>query len=237
MEIIIFSGCNDPLCCCLKCQHSGWPGSPARRILQVVSRPLLAKSTHSSQLLCYSSKKKKKTNQKPTCLRLSRCFPCVVGGLGRFLQFPRYLKKKKTNSSRWKRCRKMLTTLMFLLIYFHSTRTAHKSSKKLYEQCVKLEKLWSHVFTTTVPLTQRDTWYRKLREAIDREQNQAIWVSEAKVIIVIVIISHRAAAASISEFSFFFDRFYGISFRENLQRHPSVQVTPRRLFLFHFFSF
>ena len=61
-------------------------------------------------------------------------------------------------------------------------RTAHKSSKKLYEQCVKLEKLWSHVFTTTVPLTQRDTWYRKLREAIDREQNQAIWVSEAKVI-------------------------------------------------------
>ena len=46
---------------------------------------------------------------------------------------------------------------------------------------MKLEKLWSHAFTTTVPLTQRDTWYRKLREAIDREQNQAIWVSEAKV--------------------------------------------------------
>lgn len=60
-------------------------------------------------------------------------------------------------------------------------RTAHKSSKKLYEQNVKLEKLWSHIFTTIVPLTQRDTWYRKLREAIDREQNQAIWVSEAKV--------------------------------------------------------
>ena len=61
------------------------------------------------------------------------------------------------------------------------SRTPHKSSKKLYEQCVKLEKLWSHVFTTIVPLTQRDTWYRKLREAIDREQNQAIWISEAKV--------------------------------------------------------
>ena len=60
-------------------------------------------------------------------------------------------------------------------------RTAHRSSKKLYEQCVKLEKLWSHVFTTVVPLTQRDTWYRKLREAIDREQNQAIWISETKV--------------------------------------------------------
>jgi hypothetical protein len=105
----------------------------------------------------------------------------------------------------------MLTPLMFLSIYFHS-RTAHKSSKKLYEQCVKLEKLWSHVFTTTVPLTQRDTWYRKLREAIDREQNQAIWVSEAKVIIVIVIISHRAAAASISEFSFFLPFFMGYHF-------------------------
>ena len=64
---------------------------------------------------------------------------------------------------------------------FVSSRTPHKSSKKLYEQCVKLEKLWSHVFTTIVPLTQRDTWYRKLREAIDREQNQAIWISEAKV--------------------------------------------------------
>ena len=46
---------------------------------------------------------------------------------------------------------------------------------------MKLEKLWSHVFTTVVPLTQRDTWYRKLREAIDREQNQAIWISETKV--------------------------------------------------------
>lgn len=68
------------------------------------------------------------------------------------------------------------------IFHFFYYRTAHKSSKKLYEQCVKLEKLWSHVFTTTVPLTQRDTWYRKLREAIDREQNQAIWVSEAKVI-------------------------------------------------------
>ena len=72
---------------------------------------------------------------------------------------------------------------MFLIFFYcRYYRTAHKSSKKLYEQCVKLEKLWSHVFTTTVPLTQRDTWYRKLREAIDREQNQAIWVSEAKVI-------------------------------------------------------
>jgi len=60
-------------------------------------------------------------------------------------------------------------------------KTPHKSSKKLHEQCVKLEKLWSHVFTTIVPLTQRDTWYRKLREAIDREQNQAIWISEAKL--------------------------------------------------------
>lgn len=55
---------------------------------------------------------------------------------------------------------------------------------------MKLEKLWSHAFTTTVPLTQRDTWYRKLREAIDREQNQAIWLSEAKVPSTLPLSSH-----------------------------------------------
>jgi hypothetical protein len=126
---------------------------------------------------------------------------------------------------------------MFLLIYFHSTRTAHKSSKKLYEQCVKLEKLWSHVFTTTVPLTQRDTWYRKLREAIDREQNQAIWVSEAKVIIVIVIISHRAAAASISEFSFFFRPFLWDIISGKSPAAPERASNTPSSFLFSFFFF
>jgi hypothetical protein len=100
-----------------------------------------------------------------------------------------------------------------------------------------LEKLWSHVFTTTVPLTQRDTWYRKLREAIDREQNQAIWVSEAKVIIVIVIISHRAAAASISEFSFFFRPFlWDIISGKSPAALERASNTPSS-FLFSFFFF
>lgn len=92
-----------------------------------------------------------------------------------------------------------LDILKYLNLPFNF-RTAHKSSKKLYEQCVKLEKLWTHVFTTTVPLTQRDTWYRKLREAIDREQNQAIWVSEAKVIISLVIMIIISAITTASNF-------------------------------------
>ena len=55
-----------------------------------------------------------------------------------------------------------------------------KSSRKLYEQSVKLEKLWSHVFTATVTLTSADMWYKKLRETIDKQQQQTIWVSESK---------------------------------------------------------
>ena len=59
-------------------------------------------------------------------------------------------------------------------------KTIHKSSRKLYEHAVKLEKLWSHVFTATVTLTSADMWYKKLRETIDKQQQQSIWVAEAK---------------------------------------------------------
>jgi len=38
-----------------------------------------------------------------------------------------------------------------VLLFF---RKAHLSSKKLLEQCQKLEKLWSHVFTTTLNLVK-----------------------------------------------------------------------------------
>ncbi|XP_076054109.1 zonula occludens-like protein polychaetoid isoform X19 [Oratosquilla oratoria] len=54
------------------------------------------------------------------------------------------------------------------------------SSKKLFDQCVKLEKLWSHVFTATISLTQPDTWYRKVREIVDKQQSGPIWMSETK---------------------------------------------------------
>ncbi|XP_054162043.1 tight junction protein ZO-1-like isoform X2 [Oppia nitens] len=60
------------------------------------------------------------------------------------------------------------------------SKSVHKSSRKLYEQAVKLEKLWSHIFTASVTLTSADMWYKKLRETVDKQQQQSIWVSESK---------------------------------------------------------
>ncbi|GFY76260.1 tight junction protein ZO-1 [Trichonephila inaurata madagascariensis] len=59
-------------------------------------------------------------------------------------------------------------------------KSSHKSSKKLHDHAVKLEKLWSHVFTATITLTSADMWYKKLRETIDKQQQQSIWISESK---------------------------------------------------------
>lgn len=60
-------------------------------------------------------------------------------------------------------------------------KSAHKSSKKLLEQCGKLDKVWSHIFSTTIVLNETDSWYRKLRDAIDLQQSGAVWMSESKV--------------------------------------------------------
>lgn len=59
-------------------------------------------------------------------------------------------------------------------------KSAHKSSKKLHEQCQKLDRIWSHVFSNTIVLAD-DTWYRKLRDSIDQLQSGAVWMSESKV--------------------------------------------------------
>ncbi|KFM74781.1 Tight junction protein ZO-1, partial [Stegodyphus mimosarum] len=59
-------------------------------------------------------------------------------------------------------------------------KSSYKSSRKLYEHAVKLEKLWSHIFTASISLTTGDSWYKKLQETIDRQQKQPLWVSEAK---------------------------------------------------------
>ncbi len=56
------------------------------------------------------------------------------------------------------------------------------SSKKLLEQCQKLEKLWSHVFTATLDLSS-DNWYTQLVNLIDKQQTAPVWMSESKVII------------------------------------------------------
>ncbi|XP_039442199.1 tight junction protein ZO-1 isoform X7 [Culex pipiens pallens] len=59
-------------------------------------------------------------------------------------------------------------------------KSQHKSSKKLFEQCQKLERVWSHVFSATISLNDPDTWYRKLRDFIDQQQSGAVWMSETK---------------------------------------------------------
>ncbi|KAJ8981906.1 hypothetical protein NQ317_007298 [Molorchus minor] len=60
-------------------------------------------------------------------------------------------------------------------------KSAHKSSKKILEQCQKLDKVWSHVFSSMITLNDNtDTWYRKVREIIDKQQSNALWMSESK---------------------------------------------------------
>ncbi|XP_073830505.1 zonula occludens-like protein polychaetoid isoform X11 [Musca autumnalis] len=59
-------------------------------------------------------------------------------------------------------------------------KSAHKSSKKLLEQCQKLERVWSHIFSTHIVLNDEESWYRKLRDAIDLQQSGAVWMSETK---------------------------------------------------------
>ena len=58
-------------------------------------------------------------------------------------------------------------------------------SRKLLDQCQKLEKLWSHVFTSQINLdegTNEAIWYPKTTELIEKQQTSPIWMSESKVI-------------------------------------------------------
>ncbi|XP_076284514.1 tight junction protein ZO-3-like isoform X3 [Lasioglossum baleicum] len=59
-------------------------------------------------------------------------------------------------------------------------KSAHKSSKKLLEQCQKLDKIWGHTFSAVITLTTPEAWYRKLRELIDRQQQGLLWMSQTK---------------------------------------------------------
>nr|XP_026500123.1 tight junction protein ZO-1-like [Vanessa tameamea] len=61
-------------------------------------------------------------------------------------------------------------------------KSAHKSSKKLLEQCQHMERVWGHVFTHTITLSEanQNTWFNKLCDLIQRTQQQQLWVSETK---------------------------------------------------------
>lgn len=69
----------------------------------------------------------------------------------------------------------------FLIIIISNFRAAHKSSKKLLEQCQKLDKIWGHVFSAVITLNSPESWYRKLRELIDWQQQGPLWMSQTKV--------------------------------------------------------
>uniref|UniRef100_A0A8C9EYW1 Tight junction protein ZO-2 n=1 Tax=Pavo cristatus TaxID=9049 RepID=A0A8C9EYW1_PAVCR len=60
--------------------------------------------------------------------------------------------------------------------------TSNKSSRKLYEQASKLKKTCSHLFTATINLNSaNDSWYGSLKDTIQQQQGEAVWVSEGKV--------------------------------------------------------
>ncbi|XP_055488477.1 tight junction protein ZO-2a isoform X4 [Leucoraja erinacea] len=59
--------------------------------------------------------------------------------------------------------------------------TSTKSSKKLYDQAVKLRKRCSHLFTETIDLnSSHDGWYGLVKDLIRDHQASAVWISEAK---------------------------------------------------------
>ncbi|XP_034535492.1 tight junction protein ZO-1 isoform X9 [Notolabrus celidotus] len=58
---------------------------------------------------------------------------------------------------------------------------SRKSARKLYERALKLRKNNHHLFTTTINLNNmNDGWFGALKESIQQQQNQLVWVSEGK---------------------------------------------------------
>nr|XP_033776392.1 LOW QUALITY PROTEIN: tight junction protein ZO-1 [Geotrypetes seraphini] len=58
---------------------------------------------------------------------------------------------------------------------------SRKSARKLYERSHKLRKNNHHLFTTNINMnSMNDGWYGALKEAIQQQQNQLVWVSEGK---------------------------------------------------------
>ncbi|XP_047437682.1 tight junction protein ZO-1 isoform X8 [Mugil cephalus] len=58
---------------------------------------------------------------------------------------------------------------------------SRKSARKLYDRALKLRKNNHHLFTTTINLnSMNDGWFGGLKEMIQQQQNQLVWVSEGK---------------------------------------------------------
>ncbi|XP_075965949.1 tight junction protein 1 isoform X9 [Anarhichas minor] len=58
---------------------------------------------------------------------------------------------------------------------------SRKSARKLFDRALKLRKNNHHLFTTTINLNNmNDGWFGALKETIQQQQNQLVWVSEGK---------------------------------------------------------
>ncbi|KAM4597054.1 tight junction protein 1 isoform 11-T13 [Fundulus diaphanus] len=58
---------------------------------------------------------------------------------------------------------------------------SRKSARKLFDRALKLRKNNHHLFTTTINLnSMNDGWFGALKEIIQQQQNQLVWVSEGK---------------------------------------------------------
>ncbi|XP_054476545.1 tight junction protein ZO-1 isoform X10 [Anoplopoma fimbria] len=58
---------------------------------------------------------------------------------------------------------------------------SRKSARKLFERALKLRKNNHHLFTTTINLNNmNDGWFGALKDTIQQQQNQLVWVSEGK---------------------------------------------------------
>ncbi|XP_049626886.1 tight junction protein ZO-2 isoform X5 [Suncus etruscus] len=59
--------------------------------------------------------------------------------------------------------------------------TSNKSSRKLYDQANKLKKTCAHLFTAVINLNSaNDGWFGSLKDTIQQQQGEAVWVSEGK---------------------------------------------------------
>lgn len=58
---------------------------------------------------------------------------------------------------------------------------SRKSARKLFERALKLRKNNHHLFTANINLnSMNDGWYGALKESVEQQQNQLVWVSEGK---------------------------------------------------------
>nr|XP_040139733.1 tight junction protein ZO-2 [Ictidomys tridecemlineatus] len=59
---------------------------------------------------------------------------------------------------------------------------SNKSSRKLFDQANKLKKTCAHLFTAIINLSSaNDSWFGSLKDTIQHQQGEAVWVSEGKM--------------------------------------------------------